>query len=391
MPVSLSINEIGFNVQLSIAEWNDGLVVYKCSFGDECIIPAPVHLSLSYLRLLPGGQCWYNSIPSHSIKIVSKFPDNKLRLLSLMAQSAACQQIMNSPYRLTLYLAVNYFPFDDKNIINAAEHGVVRLLGCMNLSSTSDALEFIVRVDISYSLRIADIHRLLSEQHKQYQGFTSYQLITKTVLQLNSRYPKITNTALAVWLTELFKHEIPIYITNLLDDIDSLVKQKAIPGGWRRFLSLTSINEIENKLVRYQTLQRYSNVVRACAEKKEKPESHDELPEFESLTIIKNIRTLCSYCLLLQPPKADPEHWDLFIAALNKEAVLYLLPKPNSGVLVLQVFRDSKHKIKGLRFLCAKSKYHKKIPFNMLDDILDGLRKYQKSANIKIDYDHVWF
>lgn len=391
MPVRLSINEIGFNVQLSIAEWNDGLVVYKCSFGDECIIPAPAHLSLSYLRLLPDGQCWYNSIPSHSIKIVSRFPDHKLRLLSLMAQSAACQQIMNSPYRLTLYLAVHYFLFDDKKIIDAAENGVVELLNCMHLSSTSDALEFITRVDISYSLRIADIHILLSEQHKQYQGFANYQLITKTVLQLNSRYPKITNTALAVWLTELCKHELPIYITNLLDDIDSLVKQKAIPGGWRRFLSLTSINEIEKKLVRYQTLQRYSNVVRACAEKKKKSEHHDELPEFDSLVVIEKPRMLLRYCLFLQQPKLEPECWDLFVAALNNEAVIYLLPKPNSGVLALQIFRDSDRNIKGLRFLCAKPKYQDKLPLSMLNDIFDGLNKYQKKYNIKIDYEHAWF
>lgn len=392
MPVRLSINESIFNIQLGIADWNNGLVVSKCSSDGESIIPAPAHLSLSYLRLLPNGQCWYNSIPHHFIKVVSIFPDYRLRLLGLVSRSIKCQEIMSSSYKLTLYLAVHYFPFDDQNIIDTAELGIVELLNSMQLSSTPDALEFITRVDISYSLRIADIHKLLSNQHNQYQCFTSYQLIAKTVLQLNSRYPKITNTALAVWLTELFKYELPIYITNLLDDIDSLVKQKAIPGGWRRFLSLRSINEIELKLVRYQTLQRYRNAVRECAEKKKKSESHDKLPEFNSLVAAENPRTLLRCCLFLQPPKSEPEYWDLFLAALNKEALLYLLPKPNSGVLALQVFRDSGYNIKGLRFLCVKQKYQKETPTNVFNSILDGLNEYQKKYNnINVDYNHAWF
>lgn len=385
MPVALSITESEFNVQLHVADWNHGLVITQSG----SVIPAPAHLSVDYLRLLPEGGSWYDTIPIYWLERVSSFPDHQLRLLSLVARSARCQQIMGSSHRLILYLAVHYFPFDDQRIIEAASQGITELLACMQLPSTHDALAFIERVDRSAFLYVSEIQTLLTNH--QYRGFSAYSVITKTVLQLNRRYPHITNTTLAVWLTRLCQDELPGYVTDLLDEIADLVRQKAIPGGWRRFISLTSFADMEQKLVRYKTLQRYRFAVGGLTEKKQELECSEDLPVFDALAVINRPRTLLRYCLSLQPPRLESECWDLFMAVLNKQAVLYQLPKPNSGILALQIFRDSESKIKGLRFLCARPKYHKTTSFNVLDDVMAGLDKFQSRTSIKIDYDHPWF
>lgn len=238
---------------------------------------------------------------------------------------------------------------------------------------------------------VSEIQALLIDHHKLYQSFSTYPVITRSVLQLNRRYSLITNTALAVWITQQCRDELPIYVTDLLDDIDGLVRQKAISGGWRRFISLRTFAEIEHKLARYKTLQRYGYADRLFTVKKPEMESCEDLPQFDSLVVIKKRRTLLRHCLLLQPPQLEPEYWDLFTAVLNKEAILYQLPKPNYGVLAFQVFRDPEHKMKGLRFLCAKPKYNEKFSFNVLDEMLNGLKEFQSKTDVKIDYEHPWF
>lgn len=196
--VTIPTTVLGYNYDIQISHWNDGLTAYQ-RYANGTLVPLEggIGIGLNFIEDCIEKEQWLSSIPKLLLTNSSLFPDHQFQMLWLASNSINAKDIL-AIRPVILAMICERYPIDNDKALRLVELGQRQIMVHLGFASTKSALKFIDKLDLTYerTSEIFHVMKLLDVRTSHFKRFSHYSRINFPCLSLDNTHPFLTGTHL---------------------------------------------------------------------------------------------------------------------------------------------------------------------------------------------------
>ena len=196
--VTIPITVLGYNYDIQISHWNDGLTAYQ-RYANGTLVPLEggIGIGLNFIEDCIEKEQWLSSIPKPLLTNSSLFPDHQFQMLWLVSNSTNAKDIL-AIRPVILAMICERYPIDNDKALRLVELGQRQIMVHLGFASTKSALKFIDKLDLTYerTSEIFHVMKLLDVRTSHFKRFSHYSRVNFPCLSLDNTHPFLTGTHL---------------------------------------------------------------------------------------------------------------------------------------------------------------------------------------------------